>query len=144
MPLEGGVLSSTGFKISGNANEMFLNDDGQGNIRMFYYSDGTTLTYQDETAGTINYATGEIEITALNITSISNVDGVASSSIRIVVTPNSTDVVAVRNQILQVDFTNTTVTANEDTIAGGGASAGVGYTTTSSYESTSSSTTSGY
>ena len=141
---EGGVLSSTGFKISGNANEMFLNDDGQGNIRMFYYSDGTTLTYQDETAGTINYATGEIEITALNITSISNVDGVASSSIRIVVTPNSTDVVAVRNQILQVDFTNTTVTANEDTIAGGGASAGVGYTTTSSYESTSSSTTSGY
>ena len=141
---EGGVLSSTGFKISGNANEMFLNDDGQGNIRMFYYSDGTTLTYQDETAGTINYTTGEIEITALNITSISNVDGVASSSIRIVVTPNSTDVVAVRNQILQVDFTNTTVTANEDTIAGGGASAGVGYTTTSSYESTSSSTTSGY
>ena len=123
---------------------MFLNDDGQGNIRMFYYSDGTTLTYQDETAGTINYATGEIEITALNITSISNVDGVASSSIRIVVTPNSTDVVAVRNQILQVDSTNTTVTANEDTIAGGGASAGVGYTTTSSYESTSSSTTSGY
>ena len=123
---------------------MFLNDDGQGNIRMFYYSDGTTLTYQDETAGTINYATGEIEITALNITSISNVDGVASSSIRIVVTPNSTDVAAVRNQILQVDFTNTTVTANEDTIAGGGASAGVGYTTTSSYESTSSSTTSGY
>ena len=142
--MEGGVLSSTGFKISGNANEMFLNDDGQGNIRMFYYSDGTTLTYQDETGGTINYATGEIEITALNITSISNVDGVASSSIRIVVTPNSTDVVAVRNQILQVDFTNTTVTANEDTIHGGGASLGVGYTTTSSYESTSSSTTSGY
>ena len=56
-----------------------------------------------------------------------------SSKIRIVVTPNSTDVVAVRNQILQIDFTNTTVSSEEDTIAGGGSSAGVGYTTTTSY-----------
>ena len=80
----------------------------------------------------------------MNITAVSNVDGAASSKIRIVVTPNSTDVVAVRNQILEVDFTNTTISANEDTIAGGGASAGVGYTTSSSYEPTSSSTSSGY
>ena len=141
---EGGVLSSTGFYIAGNANEMFLNDDGQGNIRMFYYSDGATITYVDETAGSIGYTDGKIVITALNITAVSNVDGAASSKIRIVVTPNSTDVVAVRNQILEVDFTNTTISANEDTIAGGGASAGVGYTTSSSYEPTSSSTSSGY
>ena len=141
---EGGVLSSTGFKISGNSNEMFLNDDGQGVVRMFYYTDGTTITYQDETAGTINYKTGVIELTALNITSISNVDGASSSKIRIVVTPDSTDVVAVRNQILEIDFANTTVESSEDTIAGGGASAGVGYTTTSSYTPTTSSTSSGY
>jgi hypothetical protein len=137
-------LSSTGFKISGNSNEMFLNDNGQGVVRMFYYTDGTTITYQDETAGTINYKTGVIELTALNITSISSVDGASSSKIRIVVTPNSTDVVAVRNQILQIDFANTTVESSEDTIAGGGASAGVGYTTTSSYTPTTSSTSSGY
>tara|TARA_A200000159_G_scaffold53148_1_gene49158 strand:+ start:785 stop:2686 length:1902 start_codon:yes stop_codon:yes gene_type:complete len=141
---EGGVLSSTGFKISGNSNEMFLNDDGQGVVRMFYYTDGTTITYQDETAGTINYKTGVIELTALNITSISSVDGASSSKIRIVVTPDSTDVVAVRNQILEIDFANTTVESSEDTIAGGGASAGVGYTTTSSYTPTTSSTSSGY
>jgi len=141
---EGGVLSSTGFYISGNSNEMFLNDDGNNNVRLFYYTDGTTITYQDETAGTIDYNTGKIVLTSLNVTSVSSVDGTASSKFRIVVTPNSTDVVAVRNQILQIDFTNTTVAANEDTIAGGGASAGVGYTTSSSYETTSSSTTSGY
>jgi len=144
MSSDGGVLASTGFTISGDANEMFLNDDGNGVIRMFYYTDGTTITYKDETAGTIDYNTGKIILTALNITSVSNVDGASSSKIRIVVTPNSTDVVAVRNQILQIDFTNTTVTSSEDTIAGGGASAGVGYTTTTSYESTSASTSSGY
>ena len=141
---EGGVLSSTGFTISGDANEMFLNDDGNGVVRMFYYTDGTTITYKDETAGTIDYNTGKIELTALNITSVSNVDGAASTRVRIVVTPNSTDVVAVRNQILQIDFTNSTVASSEDTIAGGGASAGVGYTTATSYESTSASTSSGY
>ena len=45
----------TGFTISGDPNEMFLNDDGNGAIRMFYYTDGTTITYKDETAGTIDY-----------------------------------------------------------------------------------------
>ena len=64
--------------------------------------------------------------------------------IRIVVTPNSTDVVAVRNQILQIDFANTTVASSEDTIASGGSSAGVGYTTSSSYTPTTTSSSSGY
>ena len=141
---DGGVLSSTGFKIVGNDNEMFLNDDGNGNIRMFYYTDGTTVTYADETAGAISYTDGRVVITALNISSISNVDGATSDKIRIVVTPDSTDVVAVRNQILQIDFVNTTVSSQEDTIAGGGASAGVGYTTTSSYTPTTTSSSSGY
>ena len=141
---DGGVLSSTGFKIVGNDNEMFLNDDGNGNIRMFYYTDGTTLTYQNETAGGIDYTTGKSTIASLNISSISNVDGATSSKIRIVVTPNSTDVVAVRNQILEIDFANTTVASQEDTIAGGGSSAGVGYTTTSSYTPTITSSSTGY
>ena len=39
----------------------------------------------------------------------------------------------VRNQLLEIDFTNTTVTAEVDTIESGGSSAGTGYTTTSSY-----------
>ena len=34
----GGILSSTGFKIDGNDNEMFLDDDGQGNVRLYYLS----------------------------------------------------------------------------------------------------------
>ena len=141
---EGGVLSSTGFTISGDANEMFLNDDGNGVIRMFYYTDGTTLTYKDESAGVIDYTTGKVILNALNITSVSNVDGATSTKFRIVITPASTDVVAVRNQILQIDFANTTVASSEDTIAGGGASAGVGYTTTSSYTPTTTSSSSGY
>ena len=140
----GGILSSTGFTISGDANEMFLDDDGNGNVRLYYFTDGTTKTYKDSTAGVVDYTSGKIELTSLNITSVSSVDGAASSKIRIVVTPNSTDVVAVRNQILQIDFANSTVASSEDTIASGGSSAGVGYTTSSSYTPTTTSSSSGY
>ena len=56
----GGILQSTGFFISGNTNEMFLNDDGMGNVRLYYIVGGTTKTYADNTAGTVDYNTGEI------------------------------------------------------------------------------------
>ena len=55
----GGILQSTGFFISGNENEMFLNDDGKGNVRLYYIVGGTTKTYADNTAGTVDYNTGE-------------------------------------------------------------------------------------
>ena len=96
----GGILQSTGFKISGNTNEMFLDDDGNGNARMYYIVDGATKTYQDNTAGTIDYKNGEIVLTSLNITEVSNVDGATSTKIRFIVRPESNDVIAVRNQVL--------------------------------------------
>ena len=138
----GGILSSSGFKISGNTNEMFLNDDGMGNVRMYYIVDGTTKTYQDSTAGTIDYVNGQVILTSLNITEISNIDGVASTKIRLIVKPESNDIIAVRNQVLEIDLSNSVISANVDTIATGSSSAGVGVSTTSSYSGSSSSASS--
>ena len=138
----GGILSSSGFKISGNQNEMFLNDDGSGNVRMFYVVDGTTSTYEDNTAGTIDYQNGEVILTSLNITEVSNVDGVSSNKIRVIVSPESNDIIAVRNQVLEIDLTNSTINASVDTIATGSSSAGVGVATASSYTGSSSSASS--
>ena len=117
---------------------MFLNDDGNGNARMYYITDGTTKTYQDNKAGTINYVTGEVVLTSLNITEVSNIDGAASTKVRLIVRPESNDVIAVRNQVLEIDLTNTTISAAVDTIATGSASAGVGVSTASSYTGASS------
>ena len=130
----GGVVSSTGFKINDDSstNEHFLDDDGAGNIRVYYLS-GTTRIYTSSTYGTINYTTGEIILTSANITSISNVDGAASTQIRVTVQPDSNDVVPVRNQVLSIDTANSTVTASVDEIESGSSQAGTGYTTTSSY-----------
>ena len=60
------------------------------------------------------------ELRVLSHTSISNVDDATSTQIRLVVTPNSNDIVPVRNQILELDLTNTTITATADTEASSG------------------------
>ena len=128
----GGILSSTGFKIDGNDNEMFLDDDGQGNVRLYQLSSGIR-TYINSTQGTIDYSTGQITLNSLNIASISNIRGATSTIIELTVTPNSNDVVPVRDQIVEIDISNSTINATADTFVGGSADAGVGYTTTSSY-----------
>jgi len=126
------VVSSTGFKIAGNSNEMFLDDDGEGNIRLYYLVSGIK-TVQNATQGTINYSTGQITINSLNVASISNIRGATSTKIEITVTPSSNDIVPVRDQILEIDVSNSIINVSEDTFIGGSSEAGVGYTTTSSY-----------
>jgi hypothetical protein len=129
----GGILSSTGFKVSGDTtNVYFFDDDGQGNIRRYYLAN-QVRTYVDNTAGTINYSAGSLSINSVNITSVENIRGSASSVIECTVTPSSNDVVPVRNQIVNIDVTNSSFTVAADTLVGGSANAGVGYTTTSSY-----------
>ena len=130
----GGIVSSTGFKINDDSstNEHFLDDDGNGNIRVYYLS-GTTRIYTSSSYGTINYSTGQIILTSANITSISNVDGAASTQIRVTVQPDSNDIVPVRNQVLSIDTANSSFTGSVDEIESGSSQAGTGYTTTSSY-----------
>ena len=131
----GGILTSTGFKVSGDAtNVQYFDDDGQGNVRR-YYLVGITRNYTDSVAGTIDYATGAIVLNGITITSIENVDGVTSTSIRFTVVPNSKDIVPVRNQILEIDFSNSKVSGEVDTIAVSQPGAGGTYTTSSSYTS---------
>jgi len=127
----GGILSSTGFKVSGDAtNFQFFDDDGAGNIRRYILVSGVRQ-YQDTTTGTITYTTGEIKINSINITSIGEVDGAASNIIRLTVIPDSLDIIPVRNQILEIDFVNTTINGSVDTISTGDSSAGATETTTS-------------
>ena len=130
----GGVISSSGFKVNNDSslNEHFLDDDGAGNLRLYYLS-GSTRQYTDSTYGTVNYTTGEVILTSAHITSISNVDGATSTQVRVFATPSSNDVVPVRNQVLSIDTSNSTMTGEVDAIASGSSQAGTSYTTTSSY-----------
>ncbi len=130
--MAGGILTSTGFKVTGSDLEQFLDDDGNGNVRRYYLSSGIR-TYANDTQGTIDYTTGQITLNSLNVASISNIRGATSTVVELTVTPNSNDVVPVRDQIVEIDIANSTINVIADTFVGGSADAGVGYTTTSSY-----------
>jgi hypothetical protein len=126
----GGIITSTGFFISGDSNNYFFDDDGNGNLRRFYL-DGSTRVYSDNTAGTIIYSTGVISINSLTYSSTSNTD----SSIDFTTIPSSNDVISTKNQLLDITASETSVSGTADTVASGETSAGVGYTTSSSYSS---------
>ena len=128
----GGILSSSSFKVSGDTtNDYFLNDDGQGNIRLYYVAGGVNV-YTNNTQGTINYTTGKITLNSLHISEVGNVDGATSTTIRLTVVPNSVDVVPVRNQVIQIDETNATVVVTADDYD---TTSGIGYTTATNYAS---------
>ena len=125
----GGILTTTGFFISGDVStQYFFDDDGDGNVRRYYIS-GATRVYSDTTAGTITYSNGKVSINTLTLGSTSNTD----NSIDFTVIPNSNDVISVRNQLLDITASEISVTGVADTVASGETSAGVGYTTSSSY-----------
>ena len=126
------VLTSTGFKVSGSNDEMFLDDDSKGNVRRYYLVSGVT-TYANSTQGTIDYETGQVTLNSLNVASISNIRGVVSNVIELTATPKSNDIVPVRNQVVEIDVSNSNITVEEDTFVGGSSEAGVGYTTTTSH-----------
>ena len=110
------------------------------NFELIIIDDGSTdntenliKSYINSTQGTIDYGTGEITVNSLNIASITNIGGTASTIVQLTVTPNSNDIVPVRDQIVEIDVANSNVTVIADSFVGGSAEAGVGYTTTSSY-----------
>lgn len=125
--VNGGITSSTGFYVQGDAtNIQYFDDDGSGNLRRFYLS-GATRIYTDNFAGIVNYSTGVISINAINITSTVNVD----STIDFTLIPSSNDVVATRGILIDISSSDISVKAEVDTIASGESSAGVGYSSTS-------------
>ena len=128
----GGILSSSAFTINGDVtNDYYLNDDGDGNVRIYYISAGTKI-YTNNTLGTIDYATGQIVLNALYITSVGDIDGATSTDVRLTIIPNSVDTIPVRNQLLAIDEVNSTVTVSADTFS---TTSGIGYTAASSYAS---------
>ena len=130
------ILSSTGFSISGEEEEFFFDDNGRGVLRIYYLVDGVKTFYSLE-VGTVNYDDGLITINPIHISAVSDVDGAASTKIRITVLPDSNDIIPVRNQVLEIDEVNSTVLGRVDTAA----TSGTGYTTTTTTTTTGTTTT---
>jgi hypothetical protein len=128
----GGIISSTGFYIQDNTNEMFFDDDGAGNLRIYYLVTGSR-TYYSSAAGTVDYVSGLVSVNPVYITSVSNVDDNASRAIRLTAIPASNDIVGKRNQIIEIDLVNTSFSGGQDTIAVNTAGGSTSYVTSTNY-----------
>ena len=120
----GGILSSTSFSINDStavSRTAFFDDDGAGNLRIYYLSGGAR-TYINSTAGTVAYATGKVTVTNFNPTAVANTD----NTITITVKPDSVNLVPVRNQIIEILDADISVTVSEDTAASSGSTTDYG------------------
>jgi hypothetical protein len=118
---QGEVFASTGFYIP-NSNELhFLDDDANGNIRLYYVNTNFEKVIVTPDIGTINYETGSVVVRSLTIRAI---DG---AFFEWQVKPESYDVVSALNQIVQIDPTYLTVEAIADQTINGDLQAGYNY-----------------
>ena len=125
----GGILTTTGFKVDGDiTNTYYFDDDGSGVIRRYSLNASGVRVFADQAAGTIDYTNGKISIDAIKFTSTVNND----TSIDFTVLPLSDDVVAIRGSLIDISIDDISVKGEVDTISSGESSAGVGYNSTSS------------
>jgi hypothetical protein len=96
------AINSTGFYYNGLLS--YLGDDGRGKLYVYYLSNDQKIIIQPN-AGSVNYATGEIQITNLLVTGIPN----DFNYMDLIITPQKNDIVAYRNQILLLDDSDITV-----------------------------------
>ena len=87
-----GAVSSTSFTFQ-NQN-CFLDDDGNGILRIYYLDSQNNKTYLNTSAGTVNYSSGLVTIKSVIITS--------SSTIEVSVKPAVNDISPTRNMLLLI------------------------------------------
>jgi hypothetical protein len=128
----GGVVESSGFTITGDINIYTLEDNGKGDLNAFYISSSNKV-YLATSIGTVDYIKGEVVVTSMDISGVEDYDGLTQTELRITVRPSSNDIVPVRNQILEIDLINVSVSGEADVVAAGSSDGGTTYATSSSY-----------
>jgi hypothetical protein len=122
------AVKSTAFRISGQDNDVYIDDDGLGNLRLFYYTGTQTKVFLNKALGTVDYAQGIIVINDFVVESAPN------NQITIHCVPDSHDVVSVRNQIVAIKQENTKLDIVVDTVSSGQFTGGSNYIFSSSHE----------
>ena len=124
------TVSTSGFKIVGDDfNTYYINDDGAGLLRLYYIKGTGEFEYVDGLWGTVDYSMGEIVVNDLIISATS----VANNQFQISATPESNDLISLRETYLTIGIDNTTVSVVEDTISSGSNLSGTGVIPESSY-----------
>lgn len=123
-------ISTTGFNLAGDdVNTYYLDDNGEGALRLFYIKDTGEKQYIDGLWGSVDYEIGEIIVNDLIISGTP----FAQNQIRLSAVPRSNDLVALRETYLTIGIDNTVINMVEDVITSGSNISGTGVIPESSY-----------
>ena len=141
---EGFNIKSTGFTIAGSNDIVYFTDvpnkdengnldgSGKGVLSAIKRTENDKLQVAAKSVGTVDYATGEINVNTINITSTLADNNI----IEVQAFPDSNDVVGLKDLYLSLDIPNSTINMVKDVIASGEDISGVSFTRdyyTSSY-----------
>ena len=132
---EGLNIKSTGFRIQGTADTVFITDTPNDNkltgVISIVKKDETTDTniVVVKSAGTVDYVKGEVNLTTINIVSTDKPNNI----VEVQAFPDSNDVIGLQDLYLEFNIPNSTINMVKDTITSGEQISGVGYKVTSSY-----------
>ena len=101
-PLRASTLTSSQFTLNGF--QASLDDDGNGNVRIYRFNESKQKVFINDNAGTIDYTNGTVIINAFRPSAYSGIE------MKVTVIPNRLDVIPIREQILIMDVNDATVT----------------------------------
>ena len=101
------ALSSTSFTYEGFT--CYIDDDGNGAVRIYRLVQGVR-TYVNSNAGTVNYASGRVDLTSLLITAY------VGDAIKVTAVPRDYNITTITNQIIQIADADVEVINNNDKI----------------------------
>ena len=128
-------IKSTGFTIFGETNTVYLTDVPNadrltGTISIVTQDVGSDMIrVVNKSVGTINYKTGEIQLTTVNITSTA----LDNNVVQIQAYPESNDIIGLKDLYLSFDVSSSKINMVKDTISSGEQISGVGFKAVSSY-----------
>ena len=125
-------IKSNGFYIDGVQEPVYMSDqqltDTTGRLFFFKIENNVPVTIKSN-AGTIDYTTGDLLLDVVNITGVNSTNGL----LEIQAIPESNDIIGLKELYLQIDISNSKVTAIEDIITSGENTSATLFTPTSSY-----------
>ena len=125
-------IKSSGFKTNEFTETLYITDSptstSSGKLVLFKLVDNLPVIVKSN-AGKVDYINGEIILDVINIVSTSLESGV----IQIEASPESNDIIALKDIYLQIDISNSVVNTIEDSIESGENTSATQYTSTSSY-----------
>ena len=93
-------------------------------VQIFRLTTTNQKIVSEQKAGTVDIVNGTVTLDSFSPSAING------SYITITARPNSNDIAPQRNQLLEIDLNEVTVTPQVDTVSTGGTVAGIGYVTT--------------